>query len=139
MGTPLRARTALVFLLGRAPFVCVQRGAGSSKVSGQVSGVVAVSGPTSGAGSEGARASVESVDGATAAVSISGSVAGVARVRIPLRVRSNVGYSLRASFLSADELTARLPESALSEALEINRRPRVEGPRLPLNTSAFFN
>ena len=80
MGTPLRACIVLVFLLACAPFVCAQTGAGTLKVTGQVSGAVAVSAPEAGTASEGARVSVESLEGATIAVTISGSGPHAARV-----------------------------------------------------------
>ena len=129
MGTPLRACTVVTFLLVRAPFACAQTGAGAVKVSGQVSGAVAVSAPEAGSVSEGARVSVESAQGPTVAVTISG--AGVARVRIPLQVRSNVGYSLRASFLSADELTARLSVAGVRATGKFGRAGAAEAAELP--------
>jgi hypothetical protein len=108
MGTLLRACIVVVLLLVRPPSVCAQTGAGSLKVTGQVSGVVAVSLSEVGAAGDGARVAIDGADGATIAVSIYGSGPHAARVRLPLQLRSNVGYSLRASFLSADALTARV-------------------------------
>jgi hypothetical protein len=131
MGRPLRACIVLVFLLACVPFVCAQAGAGTLKATGQVSGAVAVSAPEAGAAGEGARVSTETIDGATVAVTISGSGSGVARVRIPVHVRSNVGYSLRASFLSADELTARLSVAEVRATGKFVRAGAAEGAERP--------
>lgn len=112
MDTLLRACIVMVFLLVRAPFAYAQAGAGSVagsvKVTGQVSGAVAVSLTEAFAVGEGASVSIDDARGETISVSISGSGPDAARVRLPLQLRSNVGYSLRASLLSADPLTVRM-------------------------------
>jgi len=138
MGTLLRACIVVVFLLVRVPSVCAQTGAGTLKVSGQVSAAVAVSVEESGAVSDGALVSIEEAQGATVAVSISGSGPQAARVRIPLRVRSNVGYSLRAPFLSADAPTARLSIDEVRATGKFVRAGAVESAKRPPASPAAF-
>lgn len=108
MSTPLRAGFVIVFLLAAASGACAQAGAASVTLTGQVSAALALSATEARALDEQAQVSTASVDATTVAVSISGAGNGEARVTIPLRLRSNVGYSLRASFLSPGELNVRL-------------------------------
>lgn len=98
----------MVFLLLSTPGVSAQSGAGTARLGGQVSGAVAVSAAEGLSPDGGARVSAANVDAATIAVTISSPGDREARVRLPLRLRSNVGYTLRASLLSADELGVRL-------------------------------
>lgn len=88
--------------------VGAQSGAASAELRGQVSAAVAVSINEAVSPSGQTRVSFANVDATTVAVNISGSGDREARVRLPLRLRSNVGYGLRASFLSTGELNVRL-------------------------------
>ncbi|HEY9283336.1 MAG TPA: hypothetical protein VIP46_07775 [Pyrinomonadaceae bacterium] len=108
MSTVLRACFVIVFLLVAACGACAQSGAASVTVTGQVSGALSLSAAEARALGGQAQVSTASVDANTVAVSISGSGSEETRVHLPLRLRSNVGYSLRASFLSPAELTARV-------------------------------
>lgn len=108
MSTPPRACIVVVFLLLAAPFVCAQAGASSVKLSGQVSGAVTVSVGEARSVSEGARVAVTNVDAQTVAVNVSSPGGDAARVTIPVTLRSNVAYALRASLLAADELNVGL-------------------------------
>ena len=108
MSTLLRACIVTVFLLAAACGACAQTGAASLTLTGQVSAALAVSAHEARAVSEGAQVSAADVDANTIAVSISGSGGDGARVSLPLRLRSNVGYRLRASFLSPGALNVRL-------------------------------
>lgn len=108
MSTPLRIGFVIVFLLVAACGACAQTGAASVTMTGRVSAALAVSASEARALSEGTQVSTVSVDASTIAVSISGAGNEDARVQLPLRLRSNVGYRLRASFLSPGELSARL-------------------------------
>ncbi|HEY9284320.1 MAG TPA: hypothetical protein VIP46_12770 [Pyrinomonadaceae bacterium] len=90
-----------------APPLLAQHGGASITATGRVSPVVAVS-----------AAPPDRPDGAEVQVSASGagahtlvvslSDAGATQVDLPVRLRSNVGYSLRASLLSPSELAVRL-------------------------------
>lgn len=108
MSILLRACFVTLFLLVAACGACAQPGAASVTLGGQVSAALALSAHGASALSESARVSTESVDANTVAVSISGSGDEAATVRLPLRLRSNAGYGLRASFLPPAELTVRL-------------------------------
>lgn len=108
MSLLLRVCFVTVFLLAAACGACAQTGAASVTLTGQVSAALSVSAPEARALSEGTLVSTANVDANTVAVSISGSGNEAARVRLPVRLRSNVGYSLRASFLAPNELTVRL-------------------------------
>lgn len=108
MSTLLRACIVILFLLVAACGACAQSGAASVTLTGRVSGALALSATEARALGGRAQVSTATVDANTIAVSLSGSADGETRVSIPLRLRSNVGYSLRASFLSPAELTVRL-------------------------------
>lgn len=108
MSTLPRACILVVFLLLAAPRVCAQAGASSVRLSGQVSGAAAVSVHEARDASEGARVSFARVDTNSVAVTISGSGDGTTRVTLPVKLRSNVGFELSASLLSADDLTVAL-------------------------------
>ena len=108
MSTTLRACIVLVFLLAASRLACAQSGASPVTLTGRVSSAISVSASEARALGDNTRVSTAEVDANTVAVSISGSGGGVARVSLPLRLRSNAGYQLRASFLSAGELNARL-------------------------------
>lgn len=108
MSTLPRACIVVVFLLLAAPCVCAQAGASSVKLSGQVSGAVTVSIHEARDASDGARVSFAQVDAKTVAVNVSGSGAEPTRVTLPVTLRSNVGFELSASLLSADDLTVAL-------------------------------
>lgn len=108
MSTPLRICFVTLFLLAAACGACAQTGTASVTLTGQVSAALAVSATEARAVSEGAQVSTADVDANTIAVSISGSGGDDARVSLPLRLRSNVGYRLRASFLSPGEFSVRL-------------------------------
>ena len=113
MATPLRACLAAAFLLLSHAAAHAQTGVASVKLGGRVSGAVAVSVPEGQALSEGARVAIDDAEPTTVAVNISGSDGGKARVRLPLQLRSNVGYELRASFVSWDALDVRLSVAGL--------------------------
>lgn len=113
MAKPLRACLAAAFLLLSQTAARAQTGAASVKLGGQVSGAVAVSVPEGQTLSEGATVAVADTDQTTVAVNISGSGGGKASVRLPLQLRSNVGYELRASFDSKDALDVRLSVASL--------------------------
>lgn len=108
MATSLRACAATAFLLISSAGAHAQTGTASVKLAGQVSGAVAVSVPEAQTLSKGARVAIADLDPTTVTVTISGSGNEKARVSLPLQLRSNVGYELRASFLSEDALTLRL-------------------------------
>ena len=113
MATSLRACVAAASLLLSHAGAHAQTGAASVKLGGHVSGVVAVSVPEGQTLSEGARVVIDDIEPTTVAVSISGSGGRKARVRLPLQLRSNVGYDLRASFISQDALDVRLSVAGL--------------------------
>src|SRR5918993_649771 len=108
MSTLLRACIAMLFLLVASLGACGQSVGASARLTGQVSAAIAVSATEARAPGGQAQVSAANVDANTIAVSISGSGNEAARVRLPLRLRSNVGYSLRASFLSPGELAVRM-------------------------------
>lgn len=103
MRTTLGPRVILAILLLTPPAVCAQ----TATLRGQVSGVVFVSADEARAQGDGAEVSVTDVDASTIAVTISGS-GGEARVRLPIKLRSNVGYALLASNSSRGEIDVRL-------------------------------
>lgn len=113
MATPFRACVAAACLLLSSGAARAQTGAASVKLGGQVSGAVVVSVPEGQPSGEGARVAFDDIGPTTVALSISGSGGGKARVRLPLQLRSNVGYDLRASFDSQDALDVRLAVSGL--------------------------
>lgn len=98
----------MVSLLLTPPCAGAQSGAASAELRGQVSAAVAVSINEAVRPGDQTRVSIANVDANTVAVMISGSGDKKATVSLPLRLRSNVGYGLRASFLSAGELALRL-------------------------------
>ena len=68
------------------------------KVTARVSGTVAISvAPTAQAGSGNVQIMPSSVDQRTVAVSLSGSTSAPTEIKIPVYIRSNVGYALSAS------------------------------------------
>lgn len=120
----------VVFLLLTSPGVCAQTGASSATLRGQVSAAVAVSIPEARTQSDGARVSSASVDANTVSVSISGFGGDAARVRLPVLLRTNVGYTLRASFLSADEVNVRLKFAGVKATGNFVHADALEGLRL---------
>jgi hypothetical protein len=108
MRTTLRACIVMVFLLAASRVACAQPGVASATLTGQVSGAVVVSASEARTLSDGAQVSTANIDATTVAVSITSSGGNEARINLPLRLRSNVGYRLRASFLSRSELAVRL-------------------------------
>jgi hypothetical protein len=98
----------LALLLPLTPATRAQTGAATARLTGQVSGAVALS--VHEARDAGARTqtSIERVDATTAAVTISGHGGGERRVSLRLRLRSNVGYGLDAARLSTDETGVRI-------------------------------
>lgn len=129
MSTPLRICFVTVFLLAAACGACAQAGAASVRLTGQVSAALALSASEASALGEGARVSTAGVDANTIAVSITGS-GGDARVNVPLRLRSNVGYRLRASFLSQGELSVRLSVADVRATGKLVRADALAGIRL---------
>ncbi|HLM57028.1 MAG TPA: hypothetical protein VK422_12995 [Pyrinomonadaceae bacterium] len=103
MRTTQGPKVVLAILLLMPPAVCAQ----TVTLRGQVSAVVHVSADEAGAQGDGAWVSVTDVDASTIAVTISGS-GGEARVSLPVKLRSNVGYVLLASNVSKDEVDVRL-------------------------------
>lgn len=103
----------MAFLLVPSLGVCAQSGAASVKLTGQVSAAVAVSVPAARVLGGQAQVSTASTDSNTTSVLISGSGGEAARVSLRVQLRSNVGYGLRASFLSADALALRLSVAEL--------------------------
>lgn len=103
MRRTLRPQFILAILLLTPPAVCAQ----TATLRGQVSAAVHVSADEARAQGEGAEVSVTDVDATTIAVTISGS-GDEARVRLPIKLRSNVGYALLASNVSQGEVDVRL-------------------------------
>lgn len=103
MRTTLGPRVILALLLLSPPAVRAQTVA----LRGQVSAAVHVSADEARAQGDGAEVSVEEVDASAIVVAISGS--GVeARVSLPVKLRSNVAYTLLASGVSEGEIDVRL-------------------------------
>ena len=136
MATPLRACAAAAFLLLSHAGAHAQTGTASVRLGGRVSGAVAVSVPEGQALSEGVRVAVDDVEQTTVAVSISASGGGKARVRLPLQLRSNVGYELRASFDSQDALDVRLSVAGLRATGRFVHAGALESVR-PVEALAF--
>ena len=130
MSILLRIGFVALFLLIAACGACAQAGAASATLTGQVSAALAVSAMEARTLSEGTQVSTASVDASTIAVSISGSGNEDARVHLPLRLRSNVGYRLRASFLSAGELSVRLSVADVRATGELVHANALAGVRL---------
>ncbi|HEV2863755.1 MAG TPA: hypothetical protein VGX48_22360 [Pyrinomonadaceae bacterium] len=150
--TTLGPRVILALLLLTPPAVRAQTVA----LRGQVSAAVHVSADEAQSQADGAEVSVTAVDASTLAVTISGS-GGEARVRLPVKLRSNVGYALLASgdgeidvrlrvaemkatgrFVHADALEALRLESPSSPTLQNTARPvaLLSGP--PISKAGTF-
>lgn len=130
MGRPLRACIVIVFLLAAARGARAQSATATARLSGQVSGAISLSASEARALGGEARASTSDTDATTVAISISGSGDAVTRVNIPLRLRSNVGYRLRASVLSSSEPAVRLSVANVAATGKLVRANAVEGIRL---------
>ncbi len=124
MRTTLGPQVILAILLLTPPAVCAQ----TVKLGGQVSAVVHVSADEARAQGDGAEVSVTDVDAATIAVTISGS-GGEARVRLPIKLRSNVGYALLASNVSQGEIDVRLRVAEMKATGKFVHAKALETPR----------
>jgi hypothetical protein len=124
---PLRACILFVLLLAAARGACAQSSVATARMTGRVSGAVMLSASEPPALNDRTRVSTANVDAATVAVSLSGSAGEETRVRIPLRLRSNVGYSLRASFHSQSDQAVRLSVADVKATGNLVHANAVEG------------
>jgi hypothetical protein len=99
-------------------------------LTGRVSAAVAVSASEAQALSERTQVSTSNVDANTIAVSISVSGNEAARVSLPLRLRSNVGYRMHASFLSPGEVDVRLSVADVRATGKLVHASALSGVRL---------
>lgn len=132
MSTPPRACLVVVFLLLAAPFACAQAGAPSAsvKLSGRVSGAVVVSIDEARTASDGALVTLTNVDAQTVAVNITSTGGDAARVTLPVTLRSNVAFALRASLLTADELSFALSIAGTRATGKFVHAAALEGVKL---------
>jgi len=124
MSTPPRACIVVVLLLLAAPSARAQ--SSSVRLSGQVSGAVTVSINDARSAGGGARVSATNVDAKTVVVNVSGN-GDAARVTLPVTLRSNVAYALRASLLDADDLNVTLSLAGARATGKFVRADAVEG------------
>lgn len=104
-----RLCTIAVFTALAAPNALSQQGGATVRVTGRVSPVVAVSAapPTR---TEGADAQVSTSNAGPHALtlSLSGAGVGVTRIDVPLRLRSNIGFTLEASCVTREATLSAL-------------------------------
>lgn len=126
MDTFPHACVITLFLFLSSLDVCAQSGAGSVKMTGQVSAAVAVSIPEGRSLSDQAQVSIANLNAETIAVSISNSGNDEAQVSLPVQLRSNASYSLEASFLSSEALAVRMSIAGVRPTGKFVRADAVE-------------